>query len=197
MEPRDDLQGQDRLDQDRLDQWLDSALLEYGSAVPRVGLESRLLANLAAEKARVGVRRRWWVLGAAAAIACAAMAMWLGGINHSKSVDKIAGKTTSPLQKTDTAKEQSEAKRPSLEAAVELRPRPRSAKTVAAAEEPRLSQFPSPRPLSEQEQLLERYVRESPGEAIMIARAQAEQQKELEKLAADGSSRGDSDQQKR
>jgi len=36
---------------DRLDQWLDKALHEYGSAEPRVGLENCILSNLAMQKA--------------------------------------------------------------------------------------------------------------------------------------------------
>ena len=62
---------------------------------------------------------------------------------------------------------------------------------------PRLDQFPSPRPLSEQEQMLARYVREFPQEAVLVARAQTERRKELEKLLADGPSKIDSDQQER
>jgi hypothetical protein len=178
MEPEDIVRGKDRPYQDRLDQWLDTALREYGSAEPRIGLENRVLANLAAEKTRVHALWPWWAFGAVAAMAAVGMVVWLGGIGHSKFV----GKTTSPLQKTDTAKEQSEIKRPPLEAAAQPRARRRSAKTVEATEEPRLSQFPSPRPLSEQERLLLAYVTEFPEEAAKVAHEQAQREKELEAL---------------
>jgi hypothetical protein len=65
---------------------------------------------------------------------------------------------------------------------------------IEVAKEPRLSQFPSPRPLSEQEQLLVRYVTESPDEAVLVAKEQAERQKELEELIGNESSKADSDQ---
>jgi hypothetical protein len=60
MEPREDVRGQDSSSQDRLDQWLDAALHEYGSAEARTGLEGRVLANLAVERARRGTRQRGW-----------------------------------------------------------------------------------------------------------------------------------------
>jgi hypothetical protein len=195
MEPRDRVHGQDRQNPDRLDLWLDTALREYGKAEPRMGLENRILANLAVE--RTGSGTRWWVFGTAAGMAALAIMVWLVGVNHDKSVRKIASNTTSAGQNAGGAHRQSEVKRPALEAAVQRRARPHPAKRVEMADGPRLSQFPSPRPLSEQEQLLERYVRDSPGEAEMVAQAQAERRKEIEKLVADESSKINSDQQER
>jgi hypothetical protein len=49
---------------------------------------------------------------------------------------------------------------------------------VQEAAEPKLDQFPSPRPLSKQEELLARYAREHPQEANLIAQAQAELEKQ-------------------
>jgi hypothetical protein len=46
----------------------------------------------------------------------------------------------------------------------------------------RRDQFPSPRPLSEEEKLLVRYVQNFPRDAVMIAQAQAESEAEIEKL---------------
>ena len=42
-----------------------------------------------------------------------------------------------------------------------------------------MSQFPSPRPLSEQEKLLVRYVNESPNDAVLIAQEQAARLREM------------------
>ena len=78
--------------------------------------------------------------------------------------------------------------------------RPRSApkiKAVDLASEPRLEQFPSPSPLSEEEKLLKEFVRNSPQEAVLVAQAQAERQKELDRLMADRASKSESDQQER
>jgi hypothetical protein len=82
-----------------------------------------------------------------------------------------------------------------METSVREKPRTKSARpgteiaaeTATAKPAPRLGQFPSQRPLSEQEELLVRYVRESPQEAVLVARAQAEREKELEKLIRDES----------
>ncbi|SRR6266567_6296091 len=203
MEPKDDMRSkdgrnQDRLDQDRLDQWLDAALQESGNAEPRMGLDGRILANLAAEKAGMTAwRRRWWAFGVVAAMAVVVVVLWSGsGSSYRKSARKLANNTPSAAQKTSRGNAPPEIER-SVEATVQPRTRQHPAKTVEAAKAQRLSQFPSPRPLSEQEQLLARYVRESPGEAVMVAQAQAERQKELEKLAADESSKVDLDQLER
>src|SRR5947208_1998971 len=92
-------------DNNRLDQWLDSALSEYGEAEPRAGLEKRVMANLA----------------------------------------------------------------------------------LRTTEIPKMSQFPSPRPLSEQEKLLVRYVNESPNDAVLIAQEQAARLREMQERGLDKS----------
>jgi hypothetical protein len=175
---------------DRLDQWLDKALHEYGSAEPRVGLENCILANLAMQKASVADHRRWWlVFGTAAAMAAVAIAVWLGSgaNNRSKSLGNFAynaPSTTQPKSEVDT---QPVAKQTPAKAGVQRRQGPHHARTVELDESPKLSQFPSPQPLSEQEQMLTRYVREFPQEAVIVAKAQAQTaaQRELAELAAD------------
>jgi hypothetical protein len=50
---------------------------------------------------------------------------------------------------------------------------------------PKLDQFPSPHPLSEQEELLQRYVAENPERAVLVARARMEvQERDLEEMKA-------------
>ena len=71
----------------------------------------------------------------------------------------------------------------------------RARPTVVAAANPKLDQFPSPRPLSEEEQLLVRYVHEFPEEAVLIAKAQAESEKEIEQLNGNQSAGANPDQQ--
>ena len=44
----------------------------------------------------------------------------------------------------------------------------------AMARAPKLEQFPSPQPLSEQEKLLQNYVAENPEQAVLLARARTE-----------------------
>jgi hypothetical protein len=185
-------------DRDRLDQWLERALHEYGSAEPRVGLENRILVNLAAQKAQVADRRRWWLaIGTATAMAAVVIAVWLGsGANdRGKSIGSSAFNAPSTKHEAST---QPVAKRATANAAVQRRLRPHRATAVELAE-PKLSQFPSPRPLSEQEQMLTRYVREFHQEAVIVAQAEAQAaaQRELAELTADKSSEIDSDQQER
>jgi len=184
MEPEDIVRGKDRSDQDRLDQWLDTALRELGNAEPRMGLESRILANVTAERERAGIRRRWWGFGSVGAVAAVAMVVWLGHENNrSKPVRNVAGNTTSATQRTREGNAESEVKRRVMEATAQRRTRPHNATAVDVAAAPRLSQFPSPRPLSEQEQLLLRYVTEAPSEALLIAKEQAEWRRELQDSA--------------
>src|SRR6202023_1923562 len=96
--------------------------------------------------------------GAVAAMALIVV-LWSGsGSSHRTSAGKLANNTPSATQKTSGGNAPEEIER-SAEATVQRRTRPHSAKTVAVAEAQRLSQFPSPRPLSEQEQVLARYVR--------------------------------------
>lgn len=62
-------------------------------------------------------------------------------------------------------------------------------------DQPKLDQFPTPRPLSEQEKLLVRYVHEFPEEALLIAKAQAESEKEIEQLSGNQPPETNPDQQ--
>ena len=187
---------------DRLDQWLDKALHEYGSAEPRVGLENCTLANLAMQKASVADHRRWRLaVGTAAAIAAVVIAVWLGSgaNNRSKSLGNFAYNAPSTTQPKSEANTQPVVKQTAAKAGVQRRRRLHHARTVDLDESPKLSQFPSPQPLSEQEQMLTRYVREFPQEAVIVAKtqAQAAAQRELGELAANKPSEIDSDQQER
>jgi hypothetical protein len=60
-----------------------------------------------------------------------------------------------------------------------------------------LAQFPSPRPLTEQEQFLRIYVRNFPQQAAIVAQDQTKTDQEMEKLLADEFSVRESDQQER
>jgi hypothetical protein len=86
--------------------------------------------------------------------------------------------------------------RPTLPA-VPKRPARHGARPPQAvlANGPRLDQFPSPRPLSDEEKLLVRYVRDFPQDAIMIAQAQAVAEKEMNQLNGNALSGANQDQQ--
>lgn len=171
------------LNDKNLDRWLDGALQRYGNVEPRTGLESRILANLeAAAQVRRHGRGWWWAWGAAALMACIAVAMWVGIDMHHLTKRTVA--TTNPATVGASAKGSQPA--PLQVAHLPHRVKRHSIPpNIEAAKQPRLEQFPSARPLSEQEQLLARYVRELPEEAVLVAQAQAESQKELDRLIAD------------
>jgi len=185
-------------DKNNLDRWLNTALEQYGSAEPRAGLECRILANLEANAASVN-RRFHWAFSMAAAAALV-LAGWLGvrvlitgshhtaenTANQTSGVDrKTEPQMTSPKVSTMRARKRA---RPSLG---DVRP------TVAERGAPRLSQFPSPRPLSQEELLFVSYAQRFPEEAMLIAQEQEKFEKEIRQAEQQlQSSSSDSDQER-
>jgi hypothetical protein len=156
------------------EKWLDAALKQYGEAEPRPGLENRVLANLHAERARLTLSPRWWRLAAAAVT----IAILAGGALLLSRRPEVTGATISnrpslALGNSEMERPVASAVRPhvALKQPVRWQPESRSAHTSSV---PRLEQFPAPAPLSEQEEMLSRYVRERRQEAILVARARAD-----------------------
>jgi hypothetical protein len=173
-------------DNDHLDRWLNSALQQYGSAEPRAGLEGRVLANLAAEKP-LTLRWHWGIAVAGALAICGVLGLWLEGFLPIPHTNKIVA-VQAPIEHSDASHLGPQT---SEHAIGELRIKSTAAKRNGAkkikmlelAREPRLDQFPSPRPLSEQERLLAEYVAQFHDKAVLMARAQTklrnQQQQEL------------------
>ena len=170
--------------QDDLDRALDAALAKY-AAEPRSGLEERVLANLRAETARESVRA-WWqwsVLAALAAAAVIAVALsWRTGSHRATPVAVTTPATQAASTQVARSGEQSGVRKLGREAG--KTPKHHAAAATVAVEPPKLDQFPSPQPLSEQEKLLRAFVAENLERAVLIARARSEQlrQDELEEL---------------
>jgi len=179
----------------RMDERLDEALKRYGEVEPRSGLEGRVFRRLQAERAR-SAGSRWWLPVTAAAAALAA----LGGAllvsvrpDHAPAPSKIVATINHPAAAAGAQPRLD----PQIQARVTPRPRTRRAAVIPdphASERrdrpaPRLDQFPSPMPLSEQEQLLAHYVQDFGREATLMARAQTqlleEETRERTRLAAD------------
>lgn len=188
--------------QDELDRVLDVALAKY-AAEPRAGLEERVLANLRAETARGAERvwRRWCVLAAvvAALVIVAALSWRPGRSARPTNHVAIAMPTTQPASTQVAAS--GEPREVRLQAGHALRKtrRHRAPDAVVAAQ-PKLEQFPSPQPLSEQERALAMYVSQFPREAELIARAQEEYEKEIQQLMKNTSGHtegNDSDEKER
>jgi len=184
-----------------LDSALDATLARYAAVEPRTGLDDRILANLRAERARVPERGswRWGVAAPLAAMVIVALALTLKSgkqsrpvvANHSSArtqgseepavlVVSGAGGNQHPLHASNSAKKRTTN---------HIRRR----ETIVAAN-PKLDQFPSPQPLSEQEKILQSYVAEYPEKAVLIARARSEAlQRDLEEMKAFASGHGPTD----
>jgi hypothetical protein len=163
-------------EQERLaDQWLDRALKRYGEAEPRPGLEGRVLANLRDADKRSG-RRAWLpaVAVAAALLVAAGVTFW--GSYHGEAIKEVTANRGPAVIEVHPSKPNAFAGRAAVPAAhKQRRPARRKAPSrLQEADEPKLDQFPSPRPLSKQEEMLARYVREHPQQARLVAQAQAE-----------------------
>ena len=165
------MEGNDR---QKLDQWLDGALKQYCEAEPRAGLEGRIFANLRAANEKPVAWWSWWAAVVAATMFAIMAAIYLG--NGHGAAKKIAlvqvPANFQPLRPVITATEPTLVG-PLPAALHKERVQPRR-KLPSARTEPGLEQFPAPRPLTSQEQLLVRYVRERPEEAKREAQAQAE-----------------------
>ena len=169
----------DPIKRDRdVDQWLESALSQYTKAEPRAGLESRVCANLQAERNRIASRHRWWwVVGTAAALAAILAVVWVGGGDRKRNARSAAGAsmTTNREAPRDSIQPRAapQVARPQREVA-QRRPANRPMRDLALARMPKLAQFPSPQPLSEQEKILASYVANYPEHAALVAQARAE-----------------------
>jgi hypothetical protein len=165
---------------DALNCELDAALAKYATVEPRAGLEQRVLTNLQAEREKIAFRA-WWrgpvtvALAAAVTIGVGVSLMWRSArTSPVVSVDRpptsvqsggqdgplLAGDVRNPPPLISSAR-RNETKR-------DRRRQP----TVTAG--PKLEQFPSPQPMSEQEKILASYVAQYPEHAALIAEARTE-----------------------
>jgi hypothetical protein len=160
------------LGNDPLDRELDAALARYTAVEPRAGLEARVLANLRAARALSSPSPWAWprvtALAAAALILVAvAVSVWISG-KETKAVHHPP--LIRPGAKVATHKEDL----PAMPDPVAVRKRSghgrRPLQRIATAG-PKLSVFPSPQPLSEQEKMLQYYVADYPEHALLVARA--------------------------
>lgn len=173
-------------DKNRVEKWLDSALKQHGEAEPRTGLEVRVLASLQAESERPPERWNW-----RPAMAAVVVMIVVGA-----AIFFVRGRGVEPEQAANSKTVPANEVRPSfplpaagVAASAYVSPKrlmrthrldPSRLAVVAAEAEPKLEQFPSPQPLSEQERTLASYVAQFPDQAVLVAKAQAEIQKQDE-----------------
>ena len=146
-----------------LDRPLDAALQEYGSIEPHAGLEARVLVRLQDERETWTKSWiwRWAVAGIAAALVVGTL--FIGRWIQSPPTPLAKVVVAPPVSKT-----------PRSEDSQPVRTEHRHTSTDVGATRPKRERFPSPSPLSEQEQILARYVDEHYQRAVLIARAQAD-----------------------
>jgi hypothetical protein len=176
--------------QDEFDRMLDAALAKYAAVEPRTGLEERVLANLRAEQARVP-DHAWWRRGAIAAVAAVIVVAVALSLRPDKPSRPFVGNhPPTPIQAPKERgteiiaiahRSGTRPARPSTARKPAMHPSPPE---VAIARAPKLEQFPSPHPLSEQEKLLQNYVAENPEQAVLLARARTKalRQDQLEEM---------------
>jgi hypothetical protein len=185
-----------------VDQWLEDGIGAYSQAEPRAGLEGRVLAGIAAQGRQTRWRFAWWgVLAFGCAVLVIAV-VWLGLGDRKCPLPGPIAKVTVPErvvpEQSDEAAIRDDESSVGTTSAQD-RSRPGQATPVrqkltrtTPRRTPRLEQFPSPRPLSEQEQILMSYVAKYPETAVLVAQARTEEReqerKEEEAEAAQGSS---------
>ena len=156
---------------DALDHALDAALVRYSAIEARTGLEDRILANLRAEHVHAHPRSswRWGVAAACATVVLVIIGLAWEGIRRAPTI-AIHPPVIEP--QIELPAPQIASTRPPAPYSM-ARPAPYRSKQTASAN-PKLDQFPSPQPLSEQEKILAGYVDAYPDHAVLLARARTE-----------------------
>ncbi|HET9305397.1 MAG TPA: hypothetical protein VFO46_05160 [Candidatus Sulfotelmatobacter sp.] len=164
-----------------LDDQLDAALAKYAAVEPRTGLEERILANLKSQPSS-STRVAWWRWAAvvAAALIVTSLVLWVEKHNARPIVRRS---TTSSEQASHPTIAQSAPPNSTrrVNPVKVRRAGKRSFTQPLTTAEMKLDRFPSPRPLSEEELALVRYVQSFPREATLIAQAQEEFELQMQK----------------
>jgi hypothetical protein len=155
-----------------LDRALDAALAKYSAAEPRVGLEDRVFASIRTAQAD-SPKPAWWAWGLAAATAMIVIAVALTLRPDRKSKPAIAGQTPVARQsaRTDTEVAKRDATAVLQRAPIGRKHKNPAVIAAASAPVPKLDQFPSPQPLSEEEKILAGYIEQNPKHAALLAEA--------------------------
>lgn len=157
---------------DLLDREIDAALAKYSAVEPRDGLEHRILANLRAQpQATTQPWLRWVVVGAVAMLAVV-VALSVSLRTRRRELVRLPTHVTNEAGKDAQAMIAAKESQPPKQPApvhMAVAHRARNTTTVAHSTS-RLSQFPSPAPVSDQEEMLATYVRQFEQQAVLIAR---------------------------
>jgi hypothetical protein len=173
----------------RAEQLLEAALKRYADAEPRPGLETRLLATIAAERPEREQNRgwrAWWTWAAVAAVALIAIAITVAVTRESKQPLTRVIAQRAPVQQRPAPSVTPSDQQQVAAVKVPTKGTPRAPRITTApvlvahssgrsAPAPKRPQFPTPEPLTEQERLLLAYARATPKLEIETVIAQREQ----------------------
>lgn len=162
---------------DELDRFLDAALTKYLAVDPRAGLEGRILAHLhaAEEPVEDHAWRSWLTTAVTALVIVAVVFAWRSGKTaHPQIANRPPTSTQSPLQSGTQAVSRDVKAAPGRRPVPTHRSIAHHSVAPVMASYPKLDQFPSPQPLSEQEKILASYVARFHDEAVLVAQARSE-----------------------
>jgi len=160
----------------QIDEMLDSLLASYSSAEPRLGLETRILANLRDAEGKEAARGWWgfkWLWAGAVLAAAIVAGVLFRGKHH------VAPPPRTVVQSVQPAMQQPVIQQPAVQSSVPaaagqeravhrhktLTPVPPQNTMLALSQRPAV--FPTPTPLSEQERLLLQYYSRTPREEVI------------------------------
>jgi len=152
------------------DEWLNKAMQQFGESNPRPGIESRVLANVGAQR-RAHMYQGWaWALTGVAITIFSALFLWHG--LERPDLHKHDDEPVARASQDSGIEQRTQVPPPiSQNPTARVRKRLRSVITEHGGG-PRLEQFPSPRPLSPQELAALRYAGQYPQEAVLVAKEQ-------------------------
>jgi hypothetical protein len=150
-----------------LDQAIHAALARSLSVEPRPGLEDRVLAHLHSRQ-NPGQRASW---GWGFAVVFTVLTLVLAGVTWKEPKTRMVSTTDSPPSRTLTLALHPDAASGVSRNGAHKRRSPKALRGRPTAEKPlpKLDQFPSSRPLSEQEKILAYYVHADPEQAALLA----------------------------
>jgi len=178
----------DNIERDNLDCVLDAALAKYAAVEPRAGVEQRVLANLRAEQAKPRYRNLWQLAAVAALASLIVVAVLAWRPSRSSRPVAMRLPVATPQTTHATAPQFISKAIPPRRTTTKKKAISQRPTQPFVATMPKLDQFPSPQPLTEQELALARYAQSFPGEATLIAQAQQEFELEIQKEMNDAGS---------
>jgi hypothetical protein len=166
-------------DKNRLaDKWLDAAMKQYSHSEPDFGLEERVLRRLRAAPEKSARLQPWSWWATAAVVPIVLVTLLVRKPNHAPGtvIDHPPASTVMEDHAPKNTKVQAANPKSGVIAASSkhLVPKTPPLRTTIIATTPKLEQFPSPEPLSEQEKILIDYANNFGREAVLLARAQTE-----------------------